>query len=51
METYSQPFPFIYGVHPYIHDRLSDEQLKECMVLMVDEHRIVVGDEIKYVGN
>jgi len=50
VETYSQPFPFIYGIHPHIYEKLSEEQLRECMVLMVDEHRIVVGDEIKYVG-
>ncbi len=49
-DTYSQPFPFIYGIHPYIYERLTDDQKRECMVLMVDDHRIVVGDVIKDVS-
>ena len=40
---FNQPFPFIYGVHQCIFEKLNINQLENCMVILVDDRKIIHG--------
>lgn len=42
--VFNQPFPFIYGTHTCIYEKLNKHQLENVIVLLVDERRIVTSD-------
>lgn len=47
---FHQPFPFIYGLHPCIYEKLfsvlTQEQLDEFVILNVDERQVINGDNV-----
>lgn len=49
--VFNQPFPFIYGIHPCIYDKLTQTQLDECVILKVDERQVINGDRDQLPDN
>ena len=43
---YDSPFPFIFGIHPCIYEKLSITELKEVVVLDVDERQVIYGNKV-----
>jgi hypothetical protein len=39
-----QPFPYIYGIHTSIYQKLSPAHLNESVILLVDEHEVLNAD-------
>ena len=51
LHVFNQPFPFIYGVHTCIYDKLHKSQLDNAVILLVDEHQVVNGDQDRLPDN
>lgn len=51
VHVFNQPFPFIYGVHTCIYDKLNQSQLDNCMIILVDERQIINGDRDRLPQN
>lgn len=45
---FEQPIPFIYGTHHCIYEKLNPNELKNCVVILVDERKVVYGSNISY---
>lgn len=43
LHVFNQPFPFIYGVHQCVYEKLNVSQLENCVVILVDERKIICG--------
>ena len=41
MHLFYQPFPFIYGIHTCIYEKLNKSQLDNAIVLLVDDRQII----------
>ena len=46
IHVFYQPFPFIYGIHTCIYEKLTQSQLDECVILQVDERQVINGDKV-----
>ena len=49
--VYNQPFPFIYGVHKSIYDKLNKAQLEDAVVLLIDEKQVLNADKDRLPDN
>lgn len=43
--VFNQPFPFIYGVHTCIYEKLNRSQLDDAVILLIDEKQVLNGDK------
>ena len=43
---YDQLSPLIYGLHPCIYEKLNRDQLKDKVILNVDERQVIYGEEL-----
>ena len=41
MHLFYQPFPFIYGIHTCIYEKLNKSQLDNAIILLVDDRQII----------
>jgi hypothetical protein len=51
IDVFNQPFPFIYGTHPSVYERLDHSQLENALVLLVDEKKVLNGDRERLPDN
>jgi hypothetical protein len=46
VHVFNQPFPFIYGIHPCIYEKINKAQLESnVIILLVDERQILNADK------
>jgi hypothetical protein len=46
VHVFNQPFPFIYGIHPCIYEKINKAQLESnVIILLVDEKQILNADK------
>ena len=43
--VFNQPFPFIYGIHTCIYEKLNKSQLDDAVILLLDEKQVLNGDK------
>ena len=41
---FNQPFPFIYGTHTKIYEKLDHSQVENAVILLVDERKVINGE-------
>jgi hypothetical protein len=51
LNVFNQPFPFIYGVHTCIYEKLQAAQLESTFIILVDERQILNGDRDRLPAN
>ncbi len=51
LELFNQPFPFIFGTHTSVFEKLDQHQLENAVILLVDEKKILNGDRDHLPGN
>ncbi len=44
LHVFNQPFPFVYGIHTCIYEKLNKSQLDNPVILLVDERQVINGD-------
>ena len=44
IHVFNQPFPFVYGIHTCIYEKLNKSQLENPVILLVDERQVINGD-------
>jgi hypothetical protein len=42
--AFNQPFPYIYGIHTCLYEKLTSDQLTEPIILLIDDKQVLNGD-------
>jgi hypothetical protein len=51
MELFNQPFPFIFGTHTSVYEKMDRFQLENAVILLVDEKKVLNGDRDRLPNN
>jgi hypothetical protein len=49
--VFNQPFPFIYGVHQSVYEKINKSQIDEAVILLIDSKQVLNGDRDRLPDN